>query len=116
MFGTRRGDNNAPRMAAVPMWAPDAYSRRTAVNVHLMSSTISPANRGVPGLIPGVPGMDIMRTDAWMMPQQNFRGIPRWIVDPSSKRVEPVFSFPNTAALIDPAILAMSAHQMRPGL
>lgn len=116
MFGRRRGDSNPATPWLGQIWDNDSYSRRIAVAIGLMSSTVSPANRGVPGITPGLPGGDIGVNEHWLSPLQEFRGMPRFIIDPESKRLDKVFSYPNTSGLIDPSLLAMSAHQIGPGL
>lgn len=105
LLGAGGNDANAPRMVVGPKWGPDGYSDRMAVLNFLRGNAFSPANLG-PGVRPAPPGSSTegTKSNAWMPPQQNFRGMAARMGDPSSKTLNPVPTFPNTNVQLNPVL------------
>lgn len=108
LLGAGGNDSNAPNLVTGPKWGPDAYSRRMATLSILRGNAYSPANLG-PGVRPAPPGSSTegTKTNAFMPPQQSFKGMAAHMTNPSSKTLPRVASFPSTNAAVNPILLAM---------
>lgn len=110
LLGAGGNDANPPRMVLTPKWGPDGYSGRMAVLSILRGNAFSPANLG-PGIRPAPPGSDTERTktNAFLPPQQNFKGMAARMGDPSSKTLNPVPTFPATNVQINPVLFRVGS-------
>lgn len=104
-------DLNGPHAQLLPIWGPDAYSRRMVQINALRANPASPASIGI-GVMPAPPGSQVQRTktDEWLPQPQQFRGYVKTIIDPSSGFLVSVGSFPATSVAVDPVLFAMSAQ------
>jgi hypothetical protein len=110
LLGAGGNDSNAPSLVVSPKWGPDGYSDRMAVLNMLRGNAFSPANIG-PGVRSAPPGSSTegTKTNAWMSPQQNFKGMAARMGDPSSKTINPVPTFPATNVQLNPVLFAMGS-------
>lgn len=108
LLGAGGNDANAPNLVIQPKWGPDGLSRRMAVLNILRGNAYSPANIG-PGVRPAPPGSSTERTktNAFLPPQQNFKGMAARMGDPSGKTLSPVASFPSTNVQINPVLFGI---------
>jgi len=110
LLGAGGNDANAPMMVVAPKWGPDGYSRRMAVLDILRGNAFGPASMG-PGIRPAPPGSSTegTKTNRWMDPQQNFKGMAARMGDPSSKTIVPVASFPATNVQLNPVLFGLGS-------
>lgn len=108
-----RGDLNPPARVVVPQWGPDAYSRRMAVRNALQANPAVGARSGV-GVRPAPAGASFAegtKSNTLLFPQQFFRGVVKAIVDPSSKSLKNVSSFPAATVQVNPVLLQLNADR-----
>lgn len=111
---SRGGDKNLPQMLIVPSYGPDAISTRTSVFNSLRANPASPRSWGI-GVRPAPSGSSVTegtKTDAYLAPQQVFRGLVRSVVDPTLKNVSKTASFPAANVQVNPVLLAWSESQL----
>jgi len=109
----KRGDANAPQMLTVPSYGPDAISMRTSLFNALRANPASPRSWGI-GVRPAPLGSvtEGTKTDAYLAPQQVFRGLVRTVVDPTLKTRQSTASFPAANVQVNPVLLAWSESQL----
>lgn len=110
-------DANGPQLLIVPSWGPDAQSRRLAVDNTVRANPANPRTWGI-GVRPAPPGSvtEGTKTDAWLPPQQTFRGVVKTVVDPTTKAIKNVSSFPAANVQVNPILMQMSTARTAWGL
>lgn len=103
-----RRASNAATLKVVPFWGPDQYSLSMATANTIWTNPFSPANRG-PGLFGPAPASQVQGTksDAYLQPRQEFRGLARLWSNPQQKTVANNAHFPSTAVAVNPVLLSM---------
>lgn len=102
-------DLNSPKRVVVPVWGPDAYSIRMAAKNSMRANPVIAARSGV-GVRRAPRGSVTERTstDAYLLPQQNFRSIVGTVPNPTIKNAPITMSYPNTTSpIINPAFLML---------
>jgi hypothetical protein len=112
----RRGDVNGPAMLVTPTWGPDASSRRLATLNAINANPVSPANIGI-GTRPAPIGASFTegtKSDTWLTPQQNYRGVVVSTTNPTLKNTPASASLPSAMTQINPVLVTMSMQQLNP--
>jgi hypothetical protein len=91
-------DVNAPYIARIPLWGPDAYSRRMATRLFLRASSAYAAltGVGVRAAPVGASASEGVQSTTWMPPQQFYRSSVGKVADPTLKNVPVYASLPST--------------------
>lgn len=108
------GDLNNPQLVVVPKWGPDGQSLRMARANTTRANPASPSSIGI-GVRPAPNGSSVTegtKTDAWLPPQQSFRGVVIPVATPALMTTKPTASFPSANTQVNPVLLAMSIPQV----